>query len=214
MSLILFSSSCWTLTNITPPPGTIPSSLAALVAFKASSILNFLSFNSTSVAAPTSITATPPDNFAIRSWSFSLSYSESDISICFLISLTLSATFALVSSPTTIVVSSLVTVTLFALPIISVVMFSNLIPSSSVNIWPPVKIAISSSIAFLLSPKPGALTATALNTFLIVLTTNVANASPSTSSAINNNERPSLATCSNTGTKSEIKLIFLLTHRT
>ena len=87
-------------------------------------------------------------------------------------------------------------------------------PSSSVNISPPVRTAISSSIAFLLSPKPGALTATALKTFLIVLTTNVAKASPSTSSAINNNERPSRATCSNTGTKSEIRLIFLLTHKT
>ena len=94
----------------------MPSSLAARVAFKASSILNFLSFNSTSDAAPTSIKATPPDNFAARSASFSLSYSESDASICFLIILILSATASFVSLPTTIVVSSFVTVTLFALP--------------------------------------------------------------------------------------------------
>ncbi len=62
--LIDFSKSCITLIKATPPPGTIPSSFAALVAFNASSILSFLSFNSTSEAAPTSITATPPESFA------------------------------------------------------------------------------------------------------------------------------------------------------
>ena len=45
-----------------------------------------------------------------KSCNFSLSYSESDISICLLINLTLSATASFVSLPTTIVVSSLVTV--------------------------------------------------------------------------------------------------------
>ena len=59
--------------KIVPPPGTIPSSTAAFVAFKASSILNFLSFISVSVAAPTFITATPPDNLASLSCNFSLS---------------------------------------------------------------------------------------------------------------------------------------------
>jgi len=47
-----------------PPPATIPSSTAALVAFKASSILSFLSLSSVSVAAPTWITATPPASLA------------------------------------------------------------------------------------------------------------------------------------------------------
>jgi len=51
---------------------------------------------------------------------------------------------------------------------------------------PPVKIAISSKISFLLSPNPGALTAAIFSAPLILLTTNVANASPSTSSAIIN----------------------------
>ena len=51
----------------TPPPGTIPSSTAALVAFSASSILNFFSFISNSVAAPTPINATPPANLATLS---------------------------------------------------------------------------------------------------------------------------------------------------
>ena len=59
-----------------PPPDTIPSSTAARVALRASSRRYFLSFNSTSVAAPTSMTATPPDILAKRSWSFSLSKSD------------------------------------------------------------------------------------------------------------------------------------------
>ena len=50
-----------------PPPGTIPCSTAALVAFNASSTLSFLSLTSTSVAPPTLITATPPASLARRS---------------------------------------------------------------------------------------------------------------------------------------------------
>ncbi len=52
------------LKKATPPPGTMPSSTAALVALRASSTLAFFSFISVSVAAPTFITATPPINFA------------------------------------------------------------------------------------------------------------------------------------------------------
>ncbi len=52
------------LINAVPPPGIIPSSIPALVAFRASSILSFFSFSSVSVAAPTLITATPPESFA------------------------------------------------------------------------------------------------------------------------------------------------------
>ena len=59
--------------DATPPPGTIPSSTAARVALKASSTRCFFSFSSTSVAAPTPMTATPPANLAKRSWSFSRS---------------------------------------------------------------------------------------------------------------------------------------------
>ncbi len=50
-----------------PPPMTIPSSTAALVALRASSTLSFFSFISVSVAAPTFMTATPPESFARRS---------------------------------------------------------------------------------------------------------------------------------------------------
>jgi len=73
------------LSKATPPPGTIPSSTAALVADNASSILCFFSLSSTSVAAPTFITATPPASFASLSCNFSLSNSESVSSNCFLI---------------------------------------------------------------------------------------------------------------------------------
>ena len=60
-------------TKTTPPPGTIPSSTAALVACIASSTRSLRSLTSTSVAPPTLITATPPANFAKRSCNFSLS---------------------------------------------------------------------------------------------------------------------------------------------
>lgn len=55
-----------------PPPGTMPSSTAALVALSASTMRSLRSPTSTSDAPPTLITATPPDSFASRSCSFSL----------------------------------------------------------------------------------------------------------------------------------------------
>ena len=59
--------------KVAPPPGTIPSSIAALVALIASSKRNFFSRISVSVAAPTFTTATPPANLATRSCNFSFS---------------------------------------------------------------------------------------------------------------------------------------------
>ena len=59
--------------SATPPPGTMPSSTAALVACIASSTRAFRSFISVSVAAPTLMMATPPTSLASRSWSFSRS---------------------------------------------------------------------------------------------------------------------------------------------
>ena len=72
-SLTNFSTSGKIFINAVPPPATIPYSTAALVSDRASSILSFLSFISTSVAAPTPITATPPASFANLSCSCSLS---------------------------------------------------------------------------------------------------------------------------------------------
>src|SRR3972149_1698319 len=53
--------------SATPPPGTIPSSIAARVALSASSTRAFFSFSSTSVEAPTLMIATPPASLASRS---------------------------------------------------------------------------------------------------------------------------------------------------
>jgi len=85
--------------------------------------------------------------------------------------------------------------------------FSNFKPTSSEITWPPVTTAMSSNISFLLSPKPGALTATQFKVPLILLTTKVARASPSTSSAIMNRALPIWATFSKMGSKPFILLI-------
>ena len=71
-----------------------------------------------------------------------------------------------------------------AVPKSSISAVSSLRPVSSLMTVPPHKIAISSSIAFLRSPKPGAFTANMFNVPLSLLTTSVAKASPSTSSPI------------------------------
>ncbi len=57
-------------------------------------------------------------------------------------------------------------------------------PTSDVITSPPVNIAMSCNISFLLSPYPGAFTATTFNTPLSLFNINVDNASPSISSAI------------------------------
>ena len=116
-------------------------------------------------------------------------------------------------APSTIVVLSFVTTTRFACPRSSRVTFSNLTPRSSEIHLPPVKIAISSSIAFLRSPNPGALTAQTFKVPRILLTTNVANASPSTSSATITRGLPILATCSRIGRRSFMLEIFFSCKR-
>src|SRR4029450_7881050 len=65
-------------------------------------------------------------------------------------------------TPLTIVVFSLSIITFLARPSMLIVTFSSLIPRSAETMVPPVRIAISSSIALRRSPKPGALTAETL----------------------------------------------------
>ncbi len=72
---------------------------------------------------------------------------------------------------------------------------------------------MSSSIALRRSPKPGAFTAQALITPRSVLTTSVASASPSTSSAMTSRGFPVFATCSSIGNRSRIEEIFLSCSR-
>ena len=74
---------------------------------------------------------------------------------------------------------------------------------------PPVRIAMSSSMALRRSPKPGAFTAQVLRMPRMLFTTRVASASPSTSSAMISSGRPALATCSSTGSRSRMLEIFL-----
>ena len=69
------------------------------------------------------------------------------------------------------------------------------------------------AMAFLLSPNPGAFTAATFNTPRNLFTTSVAKASFSISSAIMTRGLPVLAICSNTGTKSWTKAIFLSVRR-
>src|ERR671939_457339 len=69
---------------------------------------------------------------------------------------------------------------------------------------PPVRIAMSSSMALRRSPKPGAFTATVFRMPRMLLTTRVASASPSTSSATMRSGLPALATCSSTGRRSRM----------
>src|SRR5581483_1544923 len=132
--------------SATPPPGTWPSSSAARAAWRASSTRCFFSFISVSVDAPTLTTATPPDSFARRSWSFSRSKSESVVSIsdfsCLMRPLIASASPA----PSMIVVESLSTTTRRALPSCESFVLSSLRPISSVMTSPPVRMAMSSSI--------------------------------------------------------------------
>ena len=81
-------------------------------------------------------------------------------------------------------------------------MLSSLSPTSSETTWPPVRIAMSWSIALRRSPKPGALMATDLKVPRILLTTSVASASPSTSSPMITSGRPDCMTFSRIGSRS------------
>ena len=103
--------------------------------------------------------------------------------------------------------------TRLAVPKCSSVAPSRSRPTSSEITVPPVRIAISSNIALRRSPKPGALQAETLTMPRRLLTTKVARASPSTSSAIINNGLPALATASRRGKSSRMFEIFLSAKR-
>ena len=72
---------------------------------------------------------------------------------------------------------------------------------------------MSLSMSLRRSPKPGALTAATFSTPRSTLTTRVARASPSTSSAIISSGLPERATCSSTGMMSCIEPIFFSVMR-
>ena len=78
---------------------------------------------------------------------------------------------------------------------------------------PPVRMAMSPSMALRRSPKPGALTATDLKVPRILLTTRVDRASPSTSSAMISSGLPDCMTFSSSGSRSFTAEILELTIR-
>ena len=67
---------------------------------------------------------------------------------------------------------------------------------------------MSSSMALRRSPKPGAFTAATCSVPRSLFTTSVARASPSMSSAMISSGLPMRATCSSTGSRSFMELIF------
>ena len=130
-------------------------------------------------------------------------------SILFLICLILASNLDLSPIPSTTIVFSLVHFTCFALPSCAKVVSFSSNPSSEVITSPPVKTAISCSIAFLLSPYPGALTTRTFITPLNLFNISVDKASCSISSHIITNFPDDCINVSNNGNISWILLIFL-----
>src|SRR5690606_7483007 len=112
-------------------------------------------------------------------------------------------------APSMMVLFSLVMTTRLARPRSLIVAFSSDRPTSSEITVPLVSTAMSSRMALRRSPKPGAFTAATLTMPRMVLTTRVASASPSTSSATMTSGLPALATPSSTGKSSRTLEIFL-----
>jgi hypothetical protein len=83
-------------------------------------------------------------------------------SICTLIWLMRAWISLFFPAPPTIVVFSLSIITFLARPSMLTVTFSSLMPRSEDTMVPPVRIAMSSTMALRRSPNPGALTAATL----------------------------------------------------
>mmetsp|Transcript_4420 Transcript_4420/g.13815 ORF Transcript_4420/g.13815 Transcript_4420/m.13815 type:complete len:214 (-) Transcript_4420:516-1157(-) len=193
----------------------MPSSTAARVALRASLRRSFTSCTSTSEAPPTLMTATPPESFARRSRSLSRSYSELVASTAAWICSQRASMSPLLPAPSRITVSSLVTVMLFAVPkTLGSKPSLRFRPVSSLMTSPPQRTAMSCSRALRWSPKPGAFTAATFRPPRSLLTTRVASASFSTSSATMRSGRCTLVTCSSTGRMLCTVEIFLSKNKT
>mmetsp|Transcript_15945 Transcript_15945/g.43348 ORF Transcript_15945/g.43348 Transcript_15945/m.43348 type:complete len:213 (+) Transcript_15945:636-1274(+) len=192
----------------------MPSSNAALVAFSASLSLSLTSFTSTSLAPPTLITATPPLSFASRSFILSFSYSDVEASMASRMASQRSSMLAFSPAPSSMTVSSLVIVTVFAWPSWLSCRSSSFPPKSSERSSAPVSTARSCSMALRLSPKPGAFTAATLRPPRSLFTISKASASPSMSSAMTSKGFCALATCSRIGRMACTEEIFLSWIRT
>lgn len=117
-------------------------------------------------------------------------------------------------APSKITVSSLVTMIDLQVPKTAGSDLSKVKPISSDTTVPPVKIAISFNIAFLLSPKAGAFTAQTFNPPLNLFNTKVAKASDSTSSHMINKGLYSFMACSKKCKIAYTLLIFFSANNT
>ena len=97
---------------------------------------------------------------------------------------------------------SLVTFTVLAVPMVSMVASARVMPKSLSMTWAPVTAAMSSRMRLRRSPKPGALTATTLRVPRSLFSRMVDKASPSTSSATRNSGRPERMISSSSGMNS------------
>jgi hypothetical protein len=149
---------------------------------------------------PTRMTATPPASFGDTLLQLLTVVVGGGFLDLLRIWATRASISALSPAPSTMVVSSLVMVIFLAEPSMSMVTFSSFMPRSSEITWPPVRIAMSCSMALRRSPKPGALTAAIFRPPRSLLTTRVASASPSTSSAMISSGFCDWMTCSSSGT--------------
>mmetsp|Transcript_4871 Transcript_4871/g.7331 ORF Transcript_4871/g.7331 Transcript_4871/m.7331 type:complete len:287 (-) Transcript_4871:379-1239(-) len=124
----------------------------------------------------------------------------------------LSCMSSLAPPPFRMIVSSLVTVIVLQVPRCSSVTLSSGMPTSSLTTWAPVSTAMSWRVALRLSPNPGAFTAHTLMPPRSLLTTRVASASDSTSSAMIMSDFWDRTTASSTGTMLFMELIFFSTR--
>ena len=192
----------------------MPSCAAARAALMASSTRSLRSLTSVSVGAPTRMTATPPDSLARRSSAFSLSQVESVFSISRRICSRRFSTASAVPAPSTMTVSSLVTVTRRALPSTSSSASLRLTPTSGSMTVAAVTTARSSMKALRRSPKYGDFTATTFRAPRMELTTRVCSGSPSISSAMMSSGREVPTAFSSSGRNSGREVILLRTSST
>ena len=111
-------------------------------------------------------------------------------------------------APSTMSEFSLVTLTVLAVPSMSMVTSASVMPRSFETTVAPVTAAMSSRMRLRRSPKPGALMATQLKVPRSLLSRMVASASPSTSSATRNSGRPVLMIDSSSETMSWMLVTF------
>ena len=180
----------------------MPSLTAARVAASAPSVRWRFSLSTTSVAAPTWITASRLASLARRSRAISRSFSCGARSASLRICPSRVSTASAVPAPSTNVHECSVTITRRALPRYSRRTFSSVSPASSVMTSPPVKAARSLRWAMRRCPKPGARTATASSVPCEALWTSIPSAAPSTFSARITSGRGCFMTVSSSGIRS------------